>query len=122
MIIRTEHQRNFTVISNVPIRDPEVSAEALGILVYLLSHPDDWRLTHKDIMRRFNMGRDKTYSILNALIDAGYLVRQVLHAPTGRIIGHEYVICEEPFEKCLKNTPAEWQKILSDGIASSAAL
>jgi hypothetical protein len=70
------------VISNVPIRDPRVSAETLGFLAYLLSFSDDWRLTHKDLMRRFSIGRDKTYGIINELIEAGYVNREEMRSPS----------------------------------------
>ena len=52
MIIRARKRENFTMISNMPIRDERLSAEALGVLAYLLSFSDNWRLTHKDLMRR----------------------------------------------------------------------
>jgi hypothetical protein len=48
---------NYTIISNIPMKDPSVSAEALGVLVYLYSQPDDWRVSHQDMMRRFRIGR-----------------------------------------------------------------
>lgn len=84
------------MISNMPIRDERLSAEALGVLAYLLSFSDDWRLTHKDLMRRFHIGRDKTYNIIRELRAAGYLVKELQRAPSGHVIGHELVICEEP--------------------------
>jgi hypothetical protein len=67
MILRAKHRRNFTVISNTPIRDPHVSAEALGFLVYLYSQPDNWRITHQDLMRRFGYCRNKTYAVIGEL-------------------------------------------------------
>jgi DNA-binding IclR family transcriptional regulator len=96
MILRSEHKMNYTVISNIPIRETSLSAEALGVLLYLYSQPDNWRLSHHDLMRRFDIGRDKAYAIIAELLEAGYAVRQGLRAPNGRIIGWEYVISDQP--------------------------
>ncbi len=96
MILRSKHKMNYTVISNSPIKETSLSAEALGVLLYLYSQPDNWRLSHHDLMRRFNFGRGKAYAIVGELKDAGYAVQQSLRAPSGRIISHEYVISDEP--------------------------
>jgi hypothetical protein len=96
MILRTKRRRKFTMISNTPIKDEHLSAEALGVLLYLLSHQDDWRLTHQDLMRRFKIGRDKVYGIITELKEAGYLEKELRRAPNGQVIGCEYLIGEEP--------------------------
>jgi hypothetical protein len=88
---------NYTVISNMPIRGASpLSGMALAFLVYLYSQPDNWRVSHQDLMRRFHVGRDKAYAILGELIQTGYITKHALRAPTGRIIGHEYVVDDEP--------------------------
>jgi hypothetical protein len=96
MILRTKKRKQFTMISNTPIRDPHVSADALAFLVYLYSQPDDWRVTHQDLMRRFGYCRNKTYTVLGELQQSGYITRQMLRAPSGRVIGHEFIVSDEP--------------------------
>ena len=96
MIIRARKRESFTMISNMPIGDERLSAESLGVLTYLLSFSDNWRLTHKDLMRRFHIGRDKTYNIIRELRAAGYLVKELQRDQLGHVIDHELVICEEP--------------------------
>ena len=44
MIIRRKVNRHFTTIPNEPIIDEGLSFEALGLLTYLLSRPDNWRV------------------------------------------------------------------------------
>ena len=95
-IIRARKRETWTVISNVAVRDPRMSAEALGVLLHLLSRPDDWRVSPTEIRRRFHLGRDKLYTILNELKDNGYLVKQLLRSSRGQILGHEYLVNEEP--------------------------
>jgi hypothetical protein len=96
MILRAKHRRNFTVISNVPIRDPHLSAGALGFLVYLYSQPDDWRVAHQDLMRRFGCCRNTAYAVIGELQRAGYITKEMMRASTGRIIGHEFIVSDEP--------------------------
>src|SRR5262249_33789138 len=51
-IIRAnKDQGHFTQISNVTIRNERLPAEARAVLIYLLSHSDNWRLNIKDIRR-----------------------------------------------------------------------
>jgi len=87
---------NYTVISNVPIKEISLSAEALGMLVYLYSQPDDWRVSQQDLARRFKLGRNKIYAILNELIVAGYIIKQPVRAQNGRFLFHEYIVDDEP--------------------------
>lgn len=96
MILRTKHKMNYTVISNMPIKETSLSAEALGVLLYLYSQPDNWRLTHQDLMRRFKVCRDRAYAIIGELRDAGYVTRHPMRTPRGHIIGWEYVVSDQP--------------------------
>lgn len=66
----------YTQISNELLNDETLSAEALGVLVYLISKPHNWRIQPRAIGRRFGCGRDKIYRILNDLIEAGYAARE----------------------------------------------
>ena len=49
-----------------------LSYEALGLLTYLLSKPDDWTVVPEDLMRT-GCKRDKVYKLLNELKDAGHI-------------------------------------------------
>ena len=44
MIIRRRHNKNFTVIGNELFSDERLSLEALGLLCYLRSRPNDWSI------------------------------------------------------------------------------
>lgn len=77
MIIRSPRSRNFTIIGN-EIFDSVVSLEAIGLLHYLLSRPDNWRILPAQLADKFT-GRDRTYRILKELIDARYVVRKKLN-------------------------------------------
>lgn len=74
-IIKHKHKSNFTMICNACINDKNLPADALAILVYVMSKPDDWKIIMKDISNRYRIGRDKTYNIINKLIELGYMKR-----------------------------------------------
>lgn len=74
-ILRRVHTRNFTVITNEVVNDTELSAEALGVLVYLLGRPHDWIVQQTQLSDRFQCGRDRMLRIIKELIVIGYIRR-----------------------------------------------
>lgn len=46
---------------------------ALGLLIRLLSRPDNWKTTSETIAREFDCGREQVRSVLRELADAGYM-------------------------------------------------
>jgi hypothetical protein len=65
----------FFSISRALGQDETLSAEAVGVMAYLLSKPDDWEAQLTDIERRFKIGREKRQRIVRELEDAGYMER-----------------------------------------------
>jgi hypothetical protein len=95
-IFRKHHDRNFTIIGNVPLNDERLSADALGLLIYVWSKPDDWVVMVDQLTKRFHCGRDKIDRCLKELIDAGYVIRRQRQAVSGRWASVEYDVYEEP--------------------------
>lgn len=94
-ILRVRKETHYTVISNYPITDKSLSAEALGVLVYLLSKPDNWIVYNNEVQRRFNIRRKKFDRILAELKKAGYVQRQRRQNETGNFF-YETVVSEVP--------------------------
>jgi len=46
---------------------------ALGLLIRLLSRPDNWKTTSETLAREFDCGREQVRSVLRELADAGYM-------------------------------------------------
>lgn len=64
------------LVRNDVARDARLSPKARGILFYMLSFPDNWRLDHRTIARANDVGRDYVLSALKELRAHGYLVQE----------------------------------------------
>lgn len=89
MIIRVDHKKNYTVISDAALRDERLSFRATGVLAYLLSLPDGAELSGVRLVNAKAEGRDAVYTALKELDDAGYLLRDRRQDDTGRW----YTVC-----------------------------
>lgn len=88
---------NFTILSNAVINDDRLSFRARGVLIWLLSKPDDWHTRADSIAAQSpKEGRDSIRSALRELADLGYLVREKIQNELGQWITIQ-TIYEEPF-------------------------
>lgn len=62
----------FTCVPNATLNDHDLKPEDLGVLVYLISKPEDWQVRSTELCARFGIGRNRLYSILQRLQAAGY--------------------------------------------------
>ena len=73
-IIRSPRMdRGFTIISNDVAQDDRLSMRALGLLVRLLSRPDNWETNSEKMAREFNVGREQMQGVLRELSKLGYM-------------------------------------------------
>jgi hypothetical protein len=85
----------FTAIINSVIEDEMLTADALAVLVYLLSKPDGWVIRQADLKRRFGFGKEKQQAVYRCLENARYLTRERVHGEGGRI-GWDHVVYDQP--------------------------
>ena len=95
-IITRQRSERFAIIPNAVADDDRLSYEARGMLCYLLAKPNNWRVSVRNLQRAGNIGRDKTYRILNELIAAGYVTRSQEKAEAGKFGEQEYVVYDDP--------------------------
>jgi biotin operon repressor len=76
-LIRGHHSfdDHFTQIPNAWLRDARISLGAKGLLAQLLSHAPGWRISQESLGRDNGIGRDAIRTLINELLDAGYLSR-----------------------------------------------
>lgn len=95
-VIRVEKNKNYTVMSNVHLRDGALTLKAKGLLSLILSLPDDWHYSINGLATLTKEGRAGVMSCLKKLEAAGYISRHQLRGEHGRMGQNEYVIYEEP--------------------------
>lgn len=67
--------RNFLIVDNAVVRDSRLSLKATGLLVRILSRPDDWRMDRDSLARECKEGTAAIRSALKELRGAGYIVQ-----------------------------------------------
>jgi len=66
-------ERDFTIIPNRVLRDDALSYRARGLLMYLLSQPEDWQISSGRLAIESGEGRDAIRRALMELRTVGYL-------------------------------------------------
>ena len=84
MIIRSPRpDSHFSTFANEILRDSRLSYKARGILLELLSRPDNWRVSAESLANGKD-GRDAVLSGLAELRDIGYIVTTKRQEPNGQ--------------------------------------
>lgn len=86
---------NFTIIQNKVLLDERLSLRGLGMLVRLLSRPDNWTTNSETLAREFNCGRDQVRGTLQELAGIGYVYLHKERDEKGQIRS-EWEVSEEP--------------------------
>lgn len=91
----------FYLLDNRIAADERLSWQARGLLIYLLTKPDHWEVSVAQLIKQTQgsskrTGRDGVYSIINELINAGYMRRTVTRDCDGGFDGTEYEVFESP--------------------------
>lgn len=87
---------DFTTLYNSTLRDKNISWGALGLLVYLLSHKPDWKVSATHLAKERKLGRDGIYKLLNELRQAGYAEMRQKRQGHGRMGDVDWIIHELP--------------------------
>lgn len=94
-IYKSKLASNYTVLPN-EIFSKGLSLEAIGLLSYLLSLPNEWVVYKTKLHNNFNCGRDRIDRIFNELRDAGYIISVKKHDENGKIT-YEHIVYDKPF-------------------------
>lgn len=103
MIVRRAWQEGrFTTIPNEILQRTDLSFEALGLLVSLLSRPPNWEVSLDVILKQRagketpgKIARDKLQRLFKELRDAGYAKLERVYE-CGRLTGSRYAIYDQP--------------------------
>jgi uncharacterized phage protein (TIGR02220 family) len=86
----------YSQIDNALLNDERLRAESLGVLVYLISKPEDWTISMKQLQKRFNFGREKMQAIAKNMEECGYLIRVKPKNELGQFIGTFWDVTDTP--------------------------
>lgn len=102
----------FVMVRNEWARDRRLSLKAVGLLTYLHSHEDGYRLSLAQIIRDHTDGKDAVGTGLDELESNGYLARVRARANGGQWGETDYVLAD-PFDahgRIIRQLPAEEER------------
>lgn len=81
--VRVNKRKDYFTTSNEAFNDPAISWEASGVMGYLLSKPDGWKVRMHDLENQRKCGNYKMRRILSELRTRGYINRIRIALPDG---------------------------------------
>jgi len=109
---------DYTVLANRLVKDKKLSWQARGLLVYLLSKPDNWTVTKMDLTNQSPVGGDAVATILKELETACYIKREKFRNELGQWDWRTFVY-DEPYTIPLPTTHGSGGNIVSTDIPST---
>ena len=106
-VIRVIKNKNYTVMSNMHLKDKRLSLKAIGLLSIVLSLPDDWHYTVNGLVGIVKDGERAVNGALSELKENGYLrIEKLYPNKDGRSkIEYQYIFSETPQDP--QNVPLE---------------
>ena len=94
-IKRAKRETNFTMMSNVGLRDKRLSFKSKGLLAYMLSLPDDWVFYEEEITKHSTDGKQSVRTGLKELQQFGYLIKNQSREK-GKFAKVDWLLYDEP--------------------------
>ena len=119
-LIRGHHSfdDHFTQIPNAWLRDARISLGAKGLLAQLLSHAPGWRISQESLGRDNGVGRDAIRTLINELLEAGYLSRSEIRERNekGYLGGYTYTTQDPTQDNPTQDNPLHKNNIIKNKI------
>lgn len=98
-IVRVSHDQSnpYVILNKQALADPNISWAAKGLWAFLMSKPDNWKVSVTHLSKIYlgkGGGRDAIYSLIKELIDNGYCKKNQKTNSEGKFIGVEYTLYE----------------------------
>ena len=105
-VLKNRTQGNYTVVSQNIMKDRNLSLTERGMLLTLLSLPDNWNLTIRGLSQILPDGKDKISRTLNGLIEKGYITREQGRGDNGKFDSTNLEVHEAPVENPSPTPPS----------------
>jgi hypothetical protein len=90
---------NFTVVDNDAFKRNDLSLGAKGLLIFLLTLPDDWQIYKSSLHNHFTNGKHAISTAFDELKNMGYIKSELKHDDKGKFAGYDYTVHEHPLSE-----------------------
>ena len=95
-VLKNKTQGQYTIVSQRIMKDKNLSLTERGMLLTLLSLPDNWHLTIAGLSQILPDGKEKIAKTLNSLIEKGYVTREQSRGDKGQFNSTNLEVHETP--------------------------
>lgn len=96
-VLRRKQNGNFTVLPNELLQDPRLSCRDRGLLVWMLSKPQDWTFSQRGIANELSFdGESSVKAGVKNLQEAGYLHIDRERRDRGRLSVAVWTVSDSP--------------------------
>lgn len=106
--LRQAHKKQYLCVTNELCQNNNLTLRARGLMVYLLSLPDDWKIHINHLCKVMLEGRDAIITVMKELKKFGY----IHHHKEGFQEGWQYFVFESP------TSPEEFKEFLRTTLIS----
>jgi len=110
----------YLLMNKTGIDDTRLSFKATGLLAFLLSKPDNWYISYKNLIASKNDGQRSVTSAFKELLDTGYILKSRLRNKNGQFGPYYYSVYEIPQK--LSSTKTKYQPKLHYAILDNPNL
>src|SRR5574344_26122 len=100
-ILRKQKVREYTTVDNYCVNDSNLSLKGKGMLLFMLSKPDDWKFNYKNFDKTLPEGRRSIQSAIKELRELKYLKMERIKDENNKY-DWIYYVYEKPFDMVLK--------------------
>ena len=119
-IIRNKNKEKYTVVDSAILKNKNLSLKARGMLLTLLSLPDDWEFSENGLETLFCDGLTAIKTALKELEKNGYLQRKQIRDNKGKFLQNEWIIYETPImEQPILENPITEKPMLENDTQSN---
>ena len=99
-VLKNKTQGNYVNVNKNILQDKSLKLRERGLLITLLSLPDNWELTIRGLACILPDGKEAIQKGLHVLEQKGYLVREQERANNGKFSGNVIEVHDVPCEPC----------------------
>lgn len=118
-VYKVVKEKNYTVVDNGFINDPNLSWKAKGIMLYFLSLPADWKIHLDEIKNHATDGISSLKAGVKELTKQGYTKRQPVRDENGVFVEWETLIFERKHGENVENSPLDENPLVENPLVEN---